>query len=573
MTVSVPQWIDYLPDGTPLDERGFQPQVVFKPGPGAFEGNRDDLLTAALERLRQVPLPAKPIEGPAFLSEDKAEATDDSRPKVLSVTPANRADAVEPDTELRVRFDRPMDPLSLKLDWKSGGFLHCEFPKYDPEKHEFTIPLQLAPGAAQQVVVNQPLGELSQSRTNFPSDGFLSADRRLARLFTWRFRTKDASPPPSGAKPPAILKLSPEPGSQVPFRTFLEIQFDQPMKAPSDTLPYMAAQSGFKKPTLVPHVQYDTASHTFRLPLLLPPKEKATFTLAGFCSAAGVPAEPVRIEYQVSEEELAPADREKLDAATQNHLLLETLKSIREQRAGITSLVERVQMLMLNRQEGAFTSLSAKSATFQWQQPGRYHADVSQIMSSCTVFEIGCDGDNWWWHMESAWRDRARLVVCPATEMQHAYISICDPFNLTSQTPEQAATELALIYAGHARLADAECHLLDRWDIDTSVPDFIPSGSLTRWWIDVHTGRPIEVRGVSGFYLTRTRFLYDAVNQPPPPQAFAVPKVAGLPSTQPEELDADYTSRFVNLRDGSDGRMSVRWGKTGPKGRSSSGLN
>ena len=27
MTVSVPQWIDYLPDGTPLDERGFQPQI------------------------------------------------------------------------------------------------------------------------------------------------------------------------------------------------------------------------------------------------------------------------------------------------------------------------------------------------------------------------------------------------------------------------------------------------------------------------------------------------------------------------------------------------------------------
>jgi C-terminal processing protease CtpA/Prc len=52
MTVSVPRWIDYLPDGKPLDERGFQPQVFFKPTERAFEGNRDDLLTAALERLR-----------------------------------------------------------------------------------------------------------------------------------------------------------------------------------------------------------------------------------------------------------------------------------------------------------------------------------------------------------------------------------------------------------------------------------------------------------------------------------------------------------------------------------------
>jgi len=59
MTVSVPRWIDYLPDGTPLDERGFQPQVPFKPQPGAFQGERDDLLSAALERLRQSP-PTKP---------------------------------------------------------------------------------------------------------------------------------------------------------------------------------------------------------------------------------------------------------------------------------------------------------------------------------------------------------------------------------------------------------------------------------------------------------------------------------------------------------------------------------
>ena len=65
MTVSVPCWIDYLPDGTPLDERGFQPQVIFTPTPGAFAGGRDDLLVAALARLSQAPLPVKPIEGPA----------------------------------------------------------------------------------------------------------------------------------------------------------------------------------------------------------------------------------------------------------------------------------------------------------------------------------------------------------------------------------------------------------------------------------------------------------------------------------------------------------------------------
>ena len=66
LTVSVPQWIDYLPDGTVLDERGFQPQVPFTTTPEAFTDNRDDLLTAALNRLAAAPLPEKPIAGPTF---------------------------------------------------------------------------------------------------------------------------------------------------------------------------------------------------------------------------------------------------------------------------------------------------------------------------------------------------------------------------------------------------------------------------------------------------------------------------------------------------------------------------
>ena len=63
ITVSLPRWIDYLPDGTPLDERGFEPHVKFEPTPGAYEGNRDDLLTAAVERMRKVTLPERAIEG------------------------------------------------------------------------------------------------------------------------------------------------------------------------------------------------------------------------------------------------------------------------------------------------------------------------------------------------------------------------------------------------------------------------------------------------------------------------------------------------------------------------------
>jgi C-terminal processing protease CtpA/Prc len=55
MTVGMPRWIYYKADHKPLDENGYQPQIPFQPEPGAFGKNRDDLLSAALARLRQTP--------------------------------------------------------------------------------------------------------------------------------------------------------------------------------------------------------------------------------------------------------------------------------------------------------------------------------------------------------------------------------------------------------------------------------------------------------------------------------------------------------------------------------------
>ncbi len=64
MTVSVPQWIDYLPDGTPLDEKGITPDLPFSASADAFEGQRDDLLSAALQRMHAEVLPLDPIPNP-----------------------------------------------------------------------------------------------------------------------------------------------------------------------------------------------------------------------------------------------------------------------------------------------------------------------------------------------------------------------------------------------------------------------------------------------------------------------------------------------------------------------------
>jgi hypothetical protein len=70
ITVSLPRWVDLLPDGKPLDERGIEPDIRFEGSPEAFGGQRDDLLSAALAHLRAVPLPAEPISGPALEPEE-----------------------------------------------------------------------------------------------------------------------------------------------------------------------------------------------------------------------------------------------------------------------------------------------------------------------------------------------------------------------------------------------------------------------------------------------------------------------------------------------------------------------
>ncbi len=592
VTVSVPRWIDYLPDGTPLDERGFRPQIQFKPEPGAFEGDRDDLLSGAVERLRQVPLPDRPIDGPPlgpaepseterpsslgrqftdYAQVMREEARDPQRAKVISVSPADGAE-VDSVTEIRLRFDRPMDPLSLKLDWESGGFLDCEFPDYDVGKHEFRIPMRLVPASSHQVVVNQVLlaGDLNEARKLFPRDGFQSADHKLAGLFVWRFHSKTGAAR-AEAPVPGVTTISPPSASGVPLLCFAEIQFDQPMMTPVEAFPYLVpGATPWEQPGLIGCVRFDADQRRFSLPLVLPRGKKVAITLTGFRSANGVAAAPIHVEYQATDDRFSSSFQENLKRAGQDARLLELLASMKEKRQQLAGVVERVQTLQLYRERGVFTRLHSTSATFKWQRPDRFYADAAGPMLACDTFSIGSDGANAWWHYEDG--KKKTVVVCPATEVHRKNVSICDPFDLTRRAVPAAIDELGLSYRGLMKRSDQNCHLVEAWTVQTSGKT-MTDGYLTQWWIDDRTYRPMEVRQFGDGYEFGSRFLYDAVNEPLPQAAFAPPVPRDLKPDPPAALDTDYTNRFLNVRDGADGRMSVRWGKQGPKGRSSSGLN
>jgi Bacterial Ig-like domain len=97
------------------------------------------------------------------------------RPKVVSVSPPDDATDVAPLSEIRIRFDRAMNPTRTLLEWEPHGVgfrlrgemrysadIH-EFvvgqPEYDPAKHRFSIMLSMPANWNGEVTLKGFLGE------------------------------------------------------------------------------------------------------------------------------------------------------------------------------------------------------------------------------------------------------------------------------------------------------------------------------------------------------------------------------------------------------------------------------
>ena len=97
---------------------------------------------------------------------------------------------------------------------------------------------------------------------------------------------------------------------------------------------------------------------------------------------------------------------------------------------------------------------------------------------------------------------------------------------------------------------------------------------ITRWSIDAETFLTVQVEQNLDTGLRHTQvFLYDRINEAIPAAEFRPAVADTLTPKGPDPLEEGYTERFLNVKDGAAGSMSVRWGMQGPKGRSSSGLN
>src|SRR5208283_1295782 len=130
--------------------------------------------------------------------------------------------------------------------------------------------------------------------------GFHGTNSALAQTYRWHFITQSLEAKP-GAAQPKVVRTSPTPGEILPVLTLLKITFDQPMMPPSQSPPYLrtVGWGGWGLPALIPSFDYDPASRTFTVPVLLPPDNETKLTLEGFRSADGLATDPVVISCQV----------------------------------------------------------------------------------------------------------------------------------------------------------------------------------------------------------------------------------------------------------------------------------
>lgn len=500
---------------------------------------------------------------PANFSNDSSSSPP---PTVLSVSPPDGATDVETSQEIRIRFDRPMNPFYMELAWHSGGFYPDGLPHYEENDNEFIIPVMLTAGQEQEIAFNQ------DQFSSAVASGFRNADSATTNVFQWSFSTKPLVTQ-SGAIKPKVVRVSPASEETTSVLTLVEIDFDQPMTPPNRHYPYLDNQQAFPQvPAIISHFEYDPVSYRITFPVVLPPDQDAKLRLAGFLSAEGIASDPIVLHYRIGTERFSSRHLEQIEAAKSDPRLNELLTSMKSARERLNSGVETVQTISMMFSQAAFNWIRANAATFKWQGIDQVYADITGPMMSTKAFVLGSDGKSCWLYSEV--EGKKRLDRSPATDVDEKRFILADPFKLSRLSVQEAINDLNLVYEGKAELEGRKCHRVDKWDVQVDERGGPVFAMLTEWWIDAETLLPAQVNNYYTLATYISRFHYDSLNQPIPDEVFQPPvDQDGDFETLFAEKKPGYDRRFIQISDGSNGRMSGRMGLRGSAGTISSGLN
>ncbi|MFP6582800.1 MAG: sigma-70 family RNA polymerase sigma factor [Candidatus Hydrogenedentota bacterium] len=488
------------------------------------------------------------------------------RPRVVSVWPPHGSTEVIADSTFRVAFDRPMNPTTVNLQFEKGGYYDVAKIDYNPDTYEFTIPLRLAPGERHRIFINERR-KLSKGRRN---TGFASSEGIGANRYVWEISTGTDSPDPD-AEPPQIVALSPESGDTITALTQFTVQFDQPMNPHA-----YAIKAKEKEPrdrdhyaTILGLVEYDEESHTFTIPMLMTPESEHELSLSGFKSAKGIDAPPHPLHFTTNSDTFATTHKQKLEENGNDPQLFGLLQQIQSAREQLTSLSEVVHTIREGsiQENGLARNLRTDAAIFKFDHNAGFFGDISEIMQS--RFIVASDTENSWHYYRSQKTETLRMD--PFGDLGHKNVSIADPFGLLERDISEAIDQLNLEYKGLVSNEQGSWHLIQSTTAEALSKDHLLA-RIVQWWIDPSTLLPVYLKEYNRGMRTQRIFEYKSINQPIPAEEF---QLIGLDHLAPEStpLKLGFDTRYLNLRDGADGRMTLRWGITGPKGSESGGLN
>jgi len=470
---------------------------------------------------------------------------------VIFVSPHDGATEVNPKTEIRIRFDRPMDPLAMRLEWKEGGYSERGDVRYQPSRNEFVIPLLLKAGGAHRLVVNPPVFNELQ--------GFQSTEGLDAETYGWSFTVGGTSPFKDAVKP-QVVSIHPASGSRVGLVTELQIRFDQPMSPYEFRLAAPNADKAGREPCLMyTHKDYDPGEHQFTVPLLLSPDWEGEVELRGFRSTRGGQADPIRLDYSTGQDLFSQEQLARFAKARQSPQLQDVIQKVERVRLSLSSLSETVNLIYDRMQDRPhFDQLESRWATFKVQGDAQFCAHEPEF--SNRSWYVGSDGNRCWSLLEGQLRE------IPFDEFHEKHVIICDPFLTQRRSADAAIEEMNLEYLGTDELDGRTCHVVRSWT--AALRGDRLDCRIDQFWIDGESYMPVQLLRHTGYTGRRygwravRRFIYDRANQTIPDLEFGPEGLEVTSKEEPVALDDEWPRRYLSIGDGSSGKAGIHWGRT-----------
>jgi outer membrane lipoprotein-sorting protein len=467
-------------------------------------------------------------------------------PKAISFYPQN-GDVNVPygQSQIRIGFDKAMDPNIARLFFKGSKIYPDQYKfNYDASKKEFVFYFTLKPNSHYVVYADKIWGT------------FKDINGQSSEGFEFSFDTNGFSS--NAANKPKVVSISPASGAIWNKFTTLQVQFDRPVIPHSGKLTFTPESFSSGIMPLTP--SNEKATTTLTLPLILSTSGK--LIISDFISESGATSEPYEIEFALSSKSLSAEKEDSLLKFEEDTNFINLIENIQKASKNVTSVSEKVFTTSISD-----NSFRAEYGIFRFQQPKQFYCDISEIIN--IPFKLGSDGENCWFFSDSTEQRKngeIRFYMTPCSDVNDIDIKLVRPFS-TRKEPVAIIRSNKLEYLGKETVSNTQCEVIRSYRL---LNDHFPR--ITTYWFDAEKFLPVRIiQTDTNKY--QFDFVYDSLNTPLSDKQFQYDGPDSYTAEKPEALDEGYTERSIIVHDGSDGRMSGRWGKKGPKGTSSSGLN